>query len=42
MGLRGWGDQVWPWNATTQNKTHWLKGRQDGSLSPFVPFEKQK
>ena len=34
-------NQCWPWKAATQNKAHWLQGRQDGSLSPFVPFEKQ-
>ena len=34
-------NQVWPWAATTQNKSHWLAGRATGELSPFVPFEKQ-
>ena len=34
-------NQCWPWRASTQNKQHWLQGRADGSLSPFVPFEKQ-
>ena len=34
-------NQCRPWRAATQNKAHWLKGRQNGALSPFVPFEKQ-
>ena len=34
-------NQCWPWKATTQNKQHWLCGRADGSMSPFVPFAKQ-
>ena len=34
-------NQVWPWAATTQNKSHWLAGRATGELSPFVPFAKQ-
>ena len=34
-------NQCWPWKASTQNKQHWLVGRQDGSMSPFVPFAKQ-
>jgi DNA-binding CsgD family transcriptional regulator len=34
-------NQCWPWRAATQNKQHWLQGRADGSMSPFVPFEKQ-
>jgi|EP01044_Picomonas_judraskeda_P006897 hypothetical protein len=34
-------NQCWPWRAATQNKQHWLQARADGSLSPFVPFEKQ-
>ena len=34
-------NQCWPWKASTQNKQHWLQGRQDGSMSPFVPFAKQ-
>jgi len=34
-------NQCWPWKAATQNKAHWLQGRQDGSLSPFVPFERE-
>ena len=34
-------NQCWPWRASTQNKQHWLQARADGSMSPFVPFEKQ-
>ena len=33
-------NQCAPWKASTQDKAHWLRGRSDGSLSPFVPFEK--
>ena len=33
-------NQCAPWKAATQDKAHWLRGRSDGSLSPFVPFEK--
>ena len=28
-----------PWKASTQDKAHWLRGRADGSLSPFQRLE---
>ena len=28
-----------PWKACTQDKAHWLRGRADGSLSPFNRIE---
>ena len=28
-----------PWKASTQDKAHWLRGRADGSLSPFRRLE---
>ena len=32
-------NQVLPWKACTQDKAHWLRGRADGSLSPFSRIE---
>ena len=32
-------NQCAPWKASTQDKAHWLRGRADGSLSPFSRIE---
>ena len=35
-------NMVAPWKANTQDKAHWLRGRADGSLSPFSRIEGMK